>query len=119
MVSVAKYQKRPNAPQPIWTVGTRHRISGLLPPPRPAEGRLKRIVHHWVAPPFHMRRALPLRTFRLAFVLFGLTCHCNAEISSACAGGSTGGSIDAVMTSGRGAGGARPTRLIIVPGGGL
>src|SRR6266567_4477418 len=55
----------------------------------------------------------------LAFVLFGSTCGCNTEISSACAGGSTGGSIDAVMISGRGAGGARPTRLIIVPGGGL
>ncbi len=59
-------QKRPNAPQPICTVGTRHRISGLLPRPRPAEGRLKRIVHHRVAPPFHMRRALPLRTFRFS-----------------------------------------------------
>jgi hypothetical protein len=44
----------------------RHRISGLLPRPRPAEGRLERIAHHRVAPPFHMRRALPLRTFRFS-----------------------------------------------------
>jgi hypothetical protein len=41
-------------------------VSKLLPGgPIAAEGRLECIVHHRVAPLFHARRALVLRTFRL------------------------------------------------------